>query len=473
MTIKKQFILLAISIISIPLLCIVYLSIDKYHKSEQRVLIKGYNGIHKMESELLSDEAWQRLFDCIKDLPPNVQTAVIIDHNKVLISTIPELPANNNFSHKQLWSLIERDPYSFLYQYTSLPIVDADLTLISRIPRIQQPPNKRYNVFVSLVIFLCCLVVLLVVYVLLIFRSIINSITKIKDKTRSIAEGNLSEPIEIEQSKNGAANEIISITESLETMRLSLIELQQRKNKFVMGMSHDLRTPVAIIKGYTEALKDGIITEPDEIQNTLGLISEKTNKLEDMINILINYTKLNTSEIRNQLTPHSITSLIQEFGKDAVVTGQIFKRNVTSEIKLDEEILVPMDVQLVSRAFENILSNAIRYTKENDSIEVISFKDENNVILKIKDTGCGIDEKDLNNIFDLFYRATNSRQEEGMGIGLSVVKNIIDTHGWKISVESEKDKGSCFTITIPYKKNLTADPLQKKENRSETKALLN
>ena len=75
---------------------------------------------------------------------------------------------------------------------------------------------------------------------------------------------------------------------------------------------------------------------------------------------------------------------------------------------------------------------------------------KNYLFLKIKDSGYGIDKKDLDYIFDLFYRGTTSRQEEGMGIGLAVVKNIMDTHGWEISVESQKGKGSCFTIKIPY-----------------------
>ena len=79
-----------------------------------------------------------------------------------------------------------------------------------------------------------------------------------------------------------------------------------------------------------------------------------------------------------------------------------------------------------------------------------SYIEDNCLIYKISDTGIGIEEKDLNNIFNMFYRGTNSRREEGMGIGLSVVQNIIETHGWKIKVDSQKGQGSTFTITIPY-----------------------
>ena len=100
------------------------------------------------------------------------------------------------------------------------------------------------------------------------------------------------------------------------------------------------------------------------------------------------------------------------------------------------------------------MSNAIRYTKEDDLIQIVAYTEETEkqkfIILQFKDSGSGIDKKDLNYIFDTFYRGTNSRKEEGMGIGLAVVKSIMDTHGWKISVQSQKKKGTCFTITIPY-----------------------
>ena len=136
------------------------------------------------------------------------------------------------------------------------------------------------------------------------------------------------------------------------------------------------------------------------------------------------------------------------------ITGKVFKRNVMTDIRLNKDIKIPLNDQLVHRSFENLLSNAIRYTKENDLIEINAYTIESDVhnfiIMQIKDTGSGIDQKDLDYIFDMFYRGTNSRQEDGMGIGLSVVQSIMNTHGWEISVESQKKKGTCFTIKIPY-----------------------
>jgi len=131
------------------------------------------------------------------------------------------------------------------------------------------------------------------------------------------------------------------------------------------------------------------------------------------------------------------------------MTGAVFKRKITSDITLSPECKVPMDRQLFSRALENLLSNAIRYSKDGDEIAISATETKDAYVVSIRDTGIGIAEKDLDHIFDIFYRATDSRREEGMGIGLSVVKSIVDTHGWTIGVVSESGKGSTFTITIP------------------------
>ena len=103
----------------------------------------------------------------------------------------------------------------------------------------------------------------------------------------------------------------------------------------------------------------------------------------------------------------------------------------------------------MQRVLENLFNNAIRYTKQDDLIELSAIENNSNILIIIKDYGCGIDKKDIKNIFELFYRATSSRKEEGLGIGLSVVKKIIEILNWEIKVESKINVGTTFTITIP------------------------
>ena len=283
-------------------------------------------------------------------------------------------------------------------------------------------------------------------------KAIFEGLNKIESSSSQMAEGKLDKSISIQTSPS-KTNEFTVIMNSLEKMRIELRESQASKNRFITGISHDLRTPVAVIKGYSEAIKDDVISDTKEIKNTMELIDQKTTQLEGMIDTLLNFIKLNNSEIKEKLVRNSITKLINDFTKYAEVTGKVFKRNVSSNINITKDIKVPLNAQLVYRSLENLFSNALRYTKDGDNIEIIAYEDpddKHSLVFKIKDTGSGIDKKDLDYIFDLFYRGTNSRQEEGMGVGLAVVKNIMDTHGWKIKVESEKDKGTCFTIIIPH-----------------------
>ncbi|MBQ3799477.1 MAG: HAMP domain-containing histidine kinase, partial [Treponema sp.] len=141
--------------------------------------------------------------------------------------------------------------------------------------------------------------------------------------------------------------------------------------------------------------------------------------------------------------------VLEGFMREAKATAEVYKRVIKTSVDLSPDVRVKMDKKLLSRALENIYSNALRYTTDGDAISMEAKETSGAVTIRIADTGIGISDKDLKRIWDIFYRGTNSRRESGMGIGLSVVKTIIDTHGWNIDVQSGLGKGTSFTITIP------------------------
>lgn len=289
-------------------------------------------------------------------------------------------------------------------------------------------------------------------------NTISKSISMLEQNTKLITGGELDVKFETPKNKH-SDNEITNLTENLEKMRVALKENEERKNRFIMGISHDLRTPIAVIKGYTEAISDGMISSPEEIKKSLSIVETKTTQLEDMIETLISFVKLNNTDWLKQLEPQKIKPFLEEFAKTSEATGTIFKRKTTTNISINDDTMIKFDRGFFQRALENLFSNAIRYTKDGDEIIISAIEDKDKIEISIADRGVGIEKEDKLRIFDLFFRGTNSRREEGLGIGLSVVKNIVDTHGWKIEVESEKNEGSKFIITIP------------KENRSKTKFL--
>jgi signal transduction histidine kinase len=137
--------------------------------------------------------------------------------------------------------------------------------------------------------------------------------------------------------------------------------------------------------------------------------------------------------------------LARRFAEDAL----ILKREFGWTIDLPEDLTIRMDAGLFTRALENLVGNAIRYTEQRGKITMEARSQEGAVLLSVTDTGIGISAEDLSRIYDPFYRGTNSRREQGFGLGLTTVKSIIESHGWDITVASQVGAGTTFTIRMP------------------------
>ncbi|MCR4579653.1 MAG: HAMP domain-containing histidine kinase [Treponema sp.] len=237
--------------------------------------------------------------------------------------------------------------------------------------------------------------------------------------------------------------------QNLEKMRLSLINAQNQKSRFIMGISHDIRTPISIIKGYTEALSDGFLTGPEETKNGLDIISQKTQELEGITETLIDYMRMDLNELTEQLEPINAREVFHLFAKSSELTMPIYNRNYTYNIDIPENITILANKNLLLRALDNLFTNALHYTKNHDKIHFDAHLEDKCIKLSLEDSGIGMEKNELNNIFNIFYRGQNTNKQKGLGIGLTVVHDIVEIHKWKISCESEKGKGTTFFITIP------------------------
>jgi signal transduction histidine kinase len=170
-----------------------------------------------------------------------------------------------------------------------------------------------------------------------------------------------------------------------------------------------------------------------------------------MINDLLEYVQMNTGEWRSQLQKVNIAVFLRNAAKGFASDAELLRHEFLSEIALPEDTFVFMDERLVLRALENLVNNAIRYTPDGSVITLAASlgnsKDGNTVQITVSDNGPGINEADLPHIFEMFYRGTSSRREQGMGMGLAVAKWVADSHGWSISARSSR--GARFCITAP------------------------
>ncbi|MDR0289775.1 MAG: HAMP domain-containing histidine kinase [Treponema sp.] len=270
------------------------------------------------------------------------------------------------------------------------------------------------------------------------------SVKVLENATRRIAEGELDLKVDVKGS-----NEIISLANSLNKMRSALKEEERRRRFFIMGVTHDLKTPLALIKANVEAIEDGIAANPDEQKHSLNIINHKTDELEGMINSLLDFVRIGSDKTGRDVRKINLQPFLSSYIERVAADAELLHHKVEASINIPASLSVEMDSTLIQRALDNIVNNCFRYTPPGTSLFFRAVTDGSSLKLTISDNGKGINEADLPYVFDLFYRGSASRGEQGMGMGLAVVKSIIDSHGWAISVTSEKGKGACFCIGIP------------------------
>jgi signal transduction histidine kinase len=283
----------------------------------------------------------------------------------------------------------------------------------------------------------------------LILRSLTRSITELETATRRIAGGDLAFEL-----RPKGRDEVASLTRSFEHMRVALREEEARRARFIMGVSHDLKTPLALIEGYVEAIADGYAEgKPETLEHYLAIIREKSRSLGGMIDSLIDFARMETGEWK--LTHHRVkaATYFRDLGRRFAEDALLLQRSFDFEVPVPEGLEISMDETLVTRALENLVGNALRYTGPGGTISMSARTERREpaevVVLAVRDTGMGIPAEELDSIFDPFYRGTGSRREEGHGLGLAVVKWVIESHGWTIAVSSEVGTGTTFTLTIP------------------------
>ena len=450
MTVKRQLTLLISLIICLPVFTalIIY---GYYCNSSKRLLLSSYRRSPEKADVSLTSDDLNSIKKSILSLSPKVEAALIVK-DRIIESTIADFPQpGTTLQEGDLWKIIKQTGEKFYY-LTETPLGSDRKHLVLLVSRISKKKNQT-NMFYSLLDCVLIFVIICAVATCCISRTITYSLSHLVKQTEKIAKGDLTPQEQRTPAKS--RNEFTDLTEHIDSMRAALLDAKRKQQRFIMGITHDLRTPISVIKGYTEALYDGVITSEEETKKSLEIINVKTSQLEEMITSLINYCTFFRDNFRRQITPHCIKKQLETFAKSAETTGYIFHRKISCNINLLESTDIPVNEQLLARALENLFGNALRYTEDDGEITITADESDEYITITFSDTGCGIAEKDISHLFDLFYRGTNSRREQGLGIGLSVVKDIVDLHGWSIDIRSELGKGSDFIIRIPKSTNRT------------------
>lgn len=227
-------------------------------------------------------------------------------------------------------------------------------------------------------------------------------------------------------------------------------KVEKLKHNFISLMSHDLKTPVAKIAGIADILKVQYTNTPKQIE-LINNISHSTKELNDFISSILDLTKIESENLDLKLESKDINVLIENLFQK--LQDEASQNNIKMHLDLSPLYPINIDTVLINRVLANLIGNALKYSGSNTEIFVTTFDDDEWVTIEIADTGAGIPEEDLENIFDKFYRVKNDSNHKikGSGLGLYLVKYFIELHGGEISVQSRLGHGTKFTVKLKNK----------------------
>lgn len=314
-------------------------------------------------------------------------------------------------------------------------------------------PEVRTMFSETLVVLVLILVLTSIILTAWIYTSIVTPIHHLKVATKKITDGNLDFEMPV-----GGDDEIGELCTDFEEMRRRLketaeekLEAERQNKELISNISHDLKTPITAVKGYVEGIMDGVADTPQKQEKYIRTIYNKANDMEQLINELTFYSKIDTNRIPYTFDRINVRDYFADCVEDLSLELEDRKMELSYFNYVDEDVQVIADAEQIKRVINNIVSNSIKYIDKPKGYINIRVKDVGDFIqVEIEDNGKGIATKDLPLIFNRFYRTDASRNSSkgGSGIGLSIVKKIIEDHGGKVWATSKEGTGTVMYFVL-------------------------
>ena len=306
------------------------------------------------------------------------------------------------------------------------------------------------------------------------WSSILHPIQELDVAMNAIRDGNLDYRLSTEEE-----GEIAELYRNYEDMRLRLkesaeekLEKERQSRELISNITHDLKTPMTTIKGYAEGLLDGVANTPEKQEKYLRTIYNKANDMDKLINELTLYSQIDSERIPYNFHRINVAEYfgdcIEEIGMDLESRG--IQLNYSNLVSPDTVIIA--DPEQLKRVINNIVSNSVKYMdKPKGRIDIRILDEQDSIRVEIEDNGKGIAARDLPNIFDRFYRTDSSRSSAtgGSGIGLSIVRKIVEDHGGYIWATSHEGEGTCIHFVFRKYREMTGDEVVDADEQQEQK----
>ena len=289
--------------------------------------------------------------------------------------------------------------------------------------------------------------------------SFTKPLNKIRNTTTELAKGNYEVTTQVNQN-----DEIGDLAKSIDKLALQLYKsskeserFEKMRQNFIANISHELRTPITVIRGSIEAICDGIIKDPEQLKDYNEQILSDSIHLQRLVNDLIDLTKLQNTDFSIDKSTINLFEIINDAVRSMknISTKKGVKINFSLENAIEEDrYLFVGDYQRIRQMIIIVLDNAIKFSNENQEVDIFLKKENNKYELKICDSGRGIDSKNIGKIFNRYHKSNTEENKNGMGLGLAIAKEIAIRHNIEIMVESEPYIKTVFTFLIPINENL-------------------
>ena len=330
----------------------------------------------------------------------------------------------------------------------SVPIssLNSEYSSVRMVTSMTEIDNTIKTYILAVAVVFMTIILVIITIGLYFAGSIVKPIRQISGITRKFALGDFSVRIE-----NDSDDEIGELCTAINHMADELSTAEAMKNEFISSVSHELRTPLTAIKGWAETLMLDGETSPDTMKKGVGVIVNETERLQQMVEELLDFSRMQNGHFTLQ---SATMDILAELG-DAVLIYSEKARKETKEIIYDEPEMLPFvfgDKNRIRQVFINVIDNAVKYSSAGDRVTIKAYESGDNVVVSVQDTGVGIKQSDLAKVKTKFYKANHTRR--GSGIGLAVADEIISLHGGTLSIDSEGEGlGTTVTITLPAKKD--------------------
>lgn len=334
---------------------------------------------------------------------------------------------------------------SFLFMALLVCLATLGTVSVLRATNEQVPFFENTNDFSELLYFSIILVIFYTVWQLVFTRLLIEKPTKeFANASEKVIHGDYSVRIDMDNLRLGSL-EFINIADNFNIMVEQLGKVDSLSNDFIANVSHEMKTPLAVIQSYSTLLQNSDLSE-EERREYLNKISSSTQQLSTLVSNILKLNKIENNHPNIKKERYNLTSQLSQCLLDLENLWE--EKNLNIEFDVEDDLYINSDEELMKIVWSNIFSNAIKFTPDKGTICVKSEQIDNKINITVKDSGCGMTDDTKEHIFEKFYQGDTSHSEKGNGLGLALVKKIIDLTGSDIEVQSELKKGTTFTISL-------------------------